>query len=156
MAFKNVCCLYKDHIAECDFILLPSWASNHWMICVSLLCLNYQFSLMQVTLRYFDITNSCIFQESFNRTSFTDHETKKQRDVFAWFTARHWLQRLLLHWSLQVFSEQILRVQKKFRIMVVLFCAIHPFACILFFVLWLIFHWCLNYLNLPYRWNYIL
>ncbi|XP_042598767.1 uncharacterized protein LOC109080447 isoform X11 [Cyprinus carpio] len=20
-----------DHIAECDFILLPSWASNHWM-----------------------------------------------------------------------------------------------------------------------------
>ncbi|XP_026060080.1 uncharacterized protein LOC113044317 isoform X3 [Carassius auratus] len=72
-----------DHIAECDFILLPSWASNHWMICVSLFCLNYQFSLMQVTLRYFDITNSCIFQESFNRTSFTDHETKKQRDVFA-------------------------------------------------------------------------
>ncbi|XP_059426721.1 uncharacterized protein LOC132160974 [Carassius carassius] len=23
-----------EHIARCDFILLPSWATNHWMICI--------------------------------------------------------------------------------------------------------------------------
>jgi len=36
MLYLILCCFFKENLASHDFILLPSWTGNHWMICVGL------------------------------------------------------------------------------------------------------------------------